>query len=638
MGIKERLSTIDGREVVALALFSALLSATVVLGFHIHVDSSQMYSGLMDSHYIIGYSVIDIVVFLLLAFVFSMVFIIFYAFLKGDASPHEHSSGRRARLDWVRVTPVSVRYVVIVAAVLFLAWLPYLLAYWPGFVFSDSLVSIDQARGDAPLSNHHPVIYTLFVKLCLSIGEGLGWGISGGCAVYTVIQMVFMAACIAYMICWIVERGGLKRRWLFIIAVPFALSSYMATLSIAMWKDPIFSCALIMLSLLLFDMVASVGRVQRYGKSWWIAFVAFAAIALFFRNNGVYVLAAVEVGLTVLWLRGRNSPAGARELGRISAVLAMMLVVYAVIVGPIYHSCGIVEEKVESLGIPLNQMARVAAYDGDMSESDRAYMDTLMSGESYADVYHPCCVDLLKWDESFDADALDDVFYEHWFSMLVKNPVIYFEAWELETYGYWTVNRLEIYSYTGNISAGVPWNLNTTADVLSDSYGITADNLFGTPEARSLFPEEGLNIPLGLINWAVALLAFFVVLMKRGRYLIALLPTIGLSATLIIASPIYYWPRYGATIQFLVPFYVFMFYLLARDPHSSACFLHRNPQEACDSVPRTRSELLVDELDDRRLLDVHQIVDDDDERGSQADRDERRAEHGMRIKPARKSR
>lgn len=77
---------------------------------------------------------------------------------------------------------------------------------------------------------------------------------------------------------------------------------------------------------------------------------------------------------------------------------------------------------VESLGIPLNQMARVVALDGDMSDSDRAYMDELLPIEEYRSKYRPCCTDLLKWDANFNGAALDEGFLSHWLSMLVRNP------------------------------------------------------------------------------------------------------------------------------------------------------------------------------------------------------------------------
>ena len=40
--------------------------------------------------------------------------------------------------------------------------------------------------------------------------------------------------------------------------------------------------------------------------------------------------------------------------------------------------------------------------------------------------------------------------------MLVKNPLVYFEAWEMQTFGYWTVNHPSVVFHQGNINGGVP--------------------------------------------------------------------------------------------------------------------------------------------------------------------------------------
>lgn len=53
----------------------------------------------------------------------------------------------------------------ILYCLLVLCWLPYLLALYPGVVLPDSLSSVAQSMGDVPISNHHPVLFTLLVKL-----------------------------------------------------------------------------------------------------------------------------------------------------------------------------------------------------------------------------------------------------------------------------------------------------------------------------------------------------------------------------------------------------------------------------------------------------------------------------------------
>ena len=42
--------------------------------------------------------------------------------------------------------------------------------------------------------------------------------------------------------------------------------------------------------------------------------------------------------------------------------------------------------------------------------------------------------------------------------------------------------------------------------------------------------------------------------------MLALIPGIGLAATLVIASPIYYWPRYEFAVQLLFPLLILLIF------------------------------------------------------------------------------
>lgn len=67
------------------------------------------------------------------------------------------------------------------------------------------------------------------------------------------------------------------------------------------------------------------------------------------------------------------------------------------ITGPVYKALNVTpSEKAESIGILLNQMARVAALDGDMTESDKEYLNSILPYESYKTVYTPTCTDNLN--------------------------------------------------------------------------------------------------------------------------------------------------------------------------------------------------------------------------------------------------
>ena len=189
----------------------------------------------------------------------------------------------------------------ILALLVFLLWVPYLIIYWPGFIFDDTLWSISQALGDSALNNHHPVAYTAFLAACFKAVGFLGLGHTAGVGLSTVIQMAFMAFGFGYLSRWIVVRGSLKPTLGVVVAMAFGLCSYIGSFSVALWKDPIFSPAGLLLTICLADLALSRGRAARR-KGWVAPFLVGSLLMMFLRNNGVFVMALVCVFMLVICL------------------------------------------------------------------------------------------------------------------------------------------------------------------------------------------------------------------------------------------------------------------------------------------------------------------------------------------------
>lgn len=228
-----------------------------------------------------------------------------------------------------------------------------------------------------------------------------------------------------------------KKLLALIIVLIFSLSPYIATYSIAIWKDPFFSTALALATLLLMDFVLSKGVIIESSKAWLPCFLILLLIVAFSRNNGIYIIACTEIILLVYWLVTRSKPERSfTHIRKLTGLIACVVVLCLVVTGPIYRALGVASSpRVESVGILLNQMARVAALDGDMDESDKEYLNSIVPLDEHKTLYSPTCTDSLKWSTSFDNTALENGFFEHWLSLLVQNPRAYFEAWELRAFG-----------------------------------------------------------------------------------------------------------------------------------------------------------------------------------------------------------
>ena len=388
------------------------------------------------------------------------------------------------------------------------------------------------------------------------MGNTIGVGMSSIC------QSALMSLGFGLLARWVVVRGGVRPVAGIAIALVFSLTPYIATYGIALWKDPLFSSAVLVFSMCLADYVWSKGEIAQK-KSWITLLLISSLVMVFFRNNGIYILLGTLV-LLAIFLIVKSRLRHAKGSGRVIGCMAAVLLVFGIVTGPVYSFGGVASsEASESVGIPLNQMARVVALDGEMSESDREYMNSIYPLEEYKSTYTPCCTDNLKWAPGFNNSALNEGLWGHWASMLVRNPNAYFQAWELQTYGFWAVNPGNSdHFWSWNINGGVPRNANAAYVDQLVPYGIESNPAALDESWNEMFPIDSWSIPISWLFWAVLYLSICLFAADKGRWVFALIPSIILVATLVIASPIYYWSRYGAALQFLIPMYALMFFLL----------------------------------------------------------------------------
>lgn len=518
---------------------TALLALSLVLGHHIRIGENPDH-GTIAENFIESYSWFDAVAFICILYVL----ILMARTITQITIDYRLKNNPGAA---VKVSSIPLKPFFVTSTVIAVLWLPYLLAYWPGLIFGDTLTSLNQIFG-APLSNHHPVVFTLTIKLCIQIASIFGLSRTSGIALYTILQMAFMAICLGYLAVWFIERLGIQKQFVWLMVAIFGISPYIATYSIALWKDPVFSCSICIICVILADAVlAREIAVSQFQK---IALCLLSLTAMLFRNNGVYIVLALVLLLAATSI---VSLVRKQSFGNVSILLPLCisLAAYLVISGPVYSALHVIPtEKVESLGIPLNQMARVAALNGDMSDSDRTYMDSLLPLEQYKDKYRPTLTDDLKWDPEFNSEPLSKNFWSHWISMMIRNPKVYFEAWEMQTFGYWTINVPAATQYTANIHTGVPRNVNLEYGI---GYDITSKNLLSLDSVRNALPLSSYSISGGFVFWILIIACTILILNKKWQWILPILPLLLLYGTLFIASPIWYWPRYIFTAQLALP-------------------------------------------------------------------------------------
>ncbi|MBU3877064.1 hypothetical protein HGO97_014735 [Faecalicatena sp. AGMB00832] len=436
--------------------------------------------------------------------------------ITGFIKPIEEKKEKSGKKNWL-----------IYSIILILAWIPVFITYYPGIMPEDASVSVAISMGSLPWDNHFPVFYTLIVGKLIYIGDCLLHDVNLGIALYSVLQMVIMAGGLGYLLYWL-EKKGIRKGVLYLGLAYFAAAPMFGNYAIVMWKDPWFSELLILLAIFLYEHTVEDRMSFLKGRNLFYYAVLIVLMCLM-RNNGIYIAVLITLYLLIVYRK---------ELKKVLPVLVGSIFVVWFITGPVYkHVFSAENVFVESIGIPLQQMARTVVMGGEMDQEDREFMDHLLPLEKYQEYYSPNLVDYIKWAPEFDTPYLDahkKEFFKTWWSMLLKNFDLYVEQYLMGTYGYWHIGGDTNYELVKVEVTGNDWGMYQSSPF---------ETILGYPMKETLNGKYDY-IASGLLVWAVLVNVVLCWMKKRGNYIIPLLGMVGNWLTLMVATPTAFGVRY----------------------------------------------------------------------------------------------
>lgn len=456
-----------------------------------------------------------------------------------------------------------VLFGIIAGLAMLVCWAPYWMVYFPGIVGRDSWSSIIQGSGFAALSNHHPVLFTLWVGWCIDIAEWFGAGTTVAVAIFSVSQAVVFAAALGTCVGWLRVRVG---RWGAVAAAAyFALDPGIALWSITMHKDTLFVAWVALLVVLLAETARR--GLPFLARPWPLVALAGLLLAVSFsRNNGPYLALAVllAVGALVLCralLRGRR-------LGRTWLVPVVALAAVATtlaIQGPGYRQWGVIpSSRAESAGLQLHQIGWAVRY-GSITSEQAATVEKMIPVARLREVYSPTIVDSVKFDPSFNKQWLNDhpeEFQQLWLGLMQTNPEAYAKAWYALSGGYLDVDR-ELFRLDPGTKRGQGYMVSVIdQDLLGPRLGEQ-----DLPARLPPMLAQVITAPLLVASyvpavwfWSSVLACGAALLRRRATALLPYVPHVALMATLLIASPLTDY-RYVAAFHVGLPVLVSVLWL-----------------------------------------------------------------------------
>ena len=432
---------------------------------------------------------------------------------------------------------ITIVMLVITVGIRLLYWLNW----FPALLSKDTYLQIQQALGNEAYSNHHPWLHTMVIKLCMSAGR-LVFGSNQAAIAVTAFASLVVSGIIIVLILRYYNNITPSKVW-WLAAMIFAVDPIHCVYSITIWKDVMFAYALLAFCFLLMVMDDHVKYDGRVKPQLWCLYVAVSFIFCFSRTNGLY--AWIFTLPFLLWHYRKNI-----KPWIISTVICLLLI--AGYKGWILPHFQVTEpDMVESLSVPLQQVAFTIRSDGCFSENDIAVINNIVDMESLGKRYDSHISDPVKNlirdygnQEYITQNKIE--FIKMYISVGLKNPVEYIVAFLNQSKGYW-YQKMSNYIY---FSEGVhslaaelgihrapllPVGISSLSDKLMDKYCDVWHALWS----------------LALSTYVVLIL--FVYSLARKRTCFYFLPIIGVLITLVIATPVNDEFRYAYGIYLSLP-------------------------------------------------------------------------------------
>ena len=166
--------------------------------------------------------------------------------------------------------------------ILFILWIPVLLAYYPSIWAYDVYEQVPHLTNNV-MTNKHPIIHTLLIEFILIIGKQIK-DYTFGILLVTIVQMLIMSFIFAYSIEKIntkIDNKLVRYITTSILIIYYGIIPFNSIMSISITKDVLFSGILLLVIISLYDILES----TYIKKSKYISFMILSVLLILFKSS-----------------------------------------------------------------------------------------------------------------------------------------------------------------------------------------------------------------------------------------------------------------------------------------------------------------------------------------------------------------
>ncbi|MDD6931933.1 MAG: DUF6020 family protein [Eubacteriales bacterium] len=317
----------------------------------------------------------------------------------------------------------------LVWGIVFLSWLPALIATYPGIDGYDTIYQIANYQS-GQLSSHHPIIHTFLLGFCVDTLGSLFRSVETGFLIYSLVQMLILSAAFAEIYAYLYRCN--VSRWLrIVLLLTFMLLPTNAIMAISSTKDILYAAFFAMMLLRIAEAYRDVTILQR--KDYWIGLNIVTLLSLMFRKQGIFVLLIGAIAGLILLNRYRK---------QIGCFVLVCIVESALYFGPISDLLGVVNPEYggikEMMSVPCVQLSRALVQKADQltEEEKQLIMEYIPGYEGY--IWQPGIADTMKG--TLNVEKLTEnlgEFIKLYLKVGAKLPKTYMDAFARLSIGLW---------------------------------------------------------------------------------------------------------------------------------------------------------------------------------------------------------
>ena len=304
--------------------------------------------------------------------------------------------------------------------IILVCWLPYIIAFYPGFIPSDGLKQLNNFYGIGNFTDHHPAFSSMLMGWAMGLGRRLGSD-NLGIFLFTGSQLLMNAAVMAG--CFPLFQKMKIPGWLRKISLAFfALIPIWPNYAYSLLKDSLYMAMILLFTLLLIRIVRDTDDFCAHAGSL-ILMTAALSLMMLVRHEGKYVGGLVFLTLFTL-------PAPRRQWKKLLLVLLVPICVITVFDHVIRPALDIPDGPTrEALTMPIRQTSAVVMnHEAELSEAELAVLHEVFDYEQIPEMFPGCLDNADELKGLFDPWASRDAvirFMKVWISLGIRYPLTY---------------------------------------------------------------------------------------------------------------------------------------------------------------------------------------------------------------------